>query len=204
MADPSDPVAILVVGSAGSGKSTVARGLARDLRAAYLDKDSMCGPLAAVALIALGADSEAREGSKLYRDNVMPAEYASLFAVAADNLRNKLTVVIDAPFAAYLDDANFLELAIARADWPPARVAVLRVSAPEESTRRRLITRGLARDVVKLNDWAAFWAQWGTVVVRWAGVPVLDFANEETPAPIPLESLGLHLLRIAQSWRKST
>jgi predicted kinase len=43
---------------------------------------------------------EERESNSFYREMVMPAEYEAIFAVAGDNLRLGLSVVIDAPFAA--------------------------------------------------------------------------------------------------------
>lgn len=200
----SGVVAILVVGAAGSGKSTIARRLARELRGAYLDKDSICGPLVAVALSASGVDPDEREGSELYRERVMPAEYESLFGVAGDNLRNDVPVVIDAPFAAYLDDPDYLHRSISRAAWPPVRTVVLRVFASEEVTRARLIERGLARDMAKLDDWSTFWSRWGLVPIRWSGVRVVDLANDAPLHSTAIEGVLLDLIGNPSEWRKST
>ncbi len=176
--------AVAVVGPAGSGKSTVARELARRARAVYLDKDTLAGPLVEAALTASGNESSDREGNEYYRTHVMPAEYASLFAVAGDNLRLGHPVVIDAPFAAYLDSPTFFARSATRGRWPDSRVFVLRVLAPEAVVKARLRERGLGRDAVKLRDWDAFWRTWGTTRVTWTGVRVLDVLNHDSVADV--------------------
>lgn len=170
--------AVAVVGPAGSGKSTVARELARRATAVYLDKDTLAGPLIEAALAATGNQSSDRESNDYYRSTLMPAEYAALFAVAGDNLRLGHPVVIDAPFAAYLDNPGFFVRSATEGRWPDARIYVLRVLAPEEAIKVRLRQRGLARDAVKLGDWDAFWTRWGATAVAWTGVQVLDVFND--------------------------
>jgi predicted kinase len=176
--------AVVVVGPAGSGKSTVARELARRATAVYLDKDALAGPLVEAALAASGNESSDREGNDYYRTQLMPAEYASLFAVAGDNLRLGHPVVIDAPFAAYLDSPGFFTRSATQARWPNTRTFVLRVLAPEAIVKARLSERGLARDAVKLSDWDTFWTTWGTTPVTWTGVRVLDVLNDGAGADI--------------------
>lgn len=180
------PFALVVVGSAGSGKSTVARELARRCSAAYLDKDALAGPLVEAALESAGHSPDERESSAYYREQVMPAEYAALFAVAADNLRLGLSVVIDAPFAAYLGRADFLEESARSAGWPDLTPTVLRVFTSEAETRRRLETRALDRDLVKLAQWDAFWSTWGVSALTWTGVEVIELDNSGTAALEPV------------------
>ncbi|GLK16621.1 AAA family ATPase [Herbiconiux flava] len=173
--------ALAVVGGAGSGKSTVARRLARRTRAVYLDKDALAGPLVEAALAANGQPGDERESNAYYLEHVMPAEYAALFAVANDNLRLGRSVVIDAPFAAYLDQPAFFTEAADKAGWPALPHTVLHVSASETTTRRRLAERGLPRDTVKLADWDAFWPKWGDLTISWTGVRVLRLNNDLHP-----------------------
>ncbi|MCM6761661.1 AAA family ATPase [Rathayibacter sp. ZW T2_19] len=173
--------ALVVVGSAGSGKSTLAREIARRCRAVYLDKDALAGPLVEVALATSGHGADERENNSFYRESVMPAEYAALFGVAGDNLRLGLSVVIDAPFAAYLGRPDFLEKSTRDAVWPDVVPTVLRVTATESETRRRLESRGLDRDLAKLSDWEGFWRDWGRSPVSWAGVELIDLDNSAVP-----------------------
>lgn len=176
--------AVAVVGPAGSGKSTVARELARRASAVYLDKDTLAGPLVEAALAASGNESSDRESSDFYRTRLMPAEYSALFATAGDNLRLGHDVVMDAPFAAYLDSPDFFLRSAAAGGWPGSRLFVLRVLAPESVIKARLLKRGLARDAVKLGDWDAFWTRWGTTPVAWEGVQVLDVVNDDAGADV--------------------
>ncbi|MGN7862820.1 AAA family ATPase [Microbacterium sp. 22303] len=176
--------AVAVVGPAGSGKSTVARELARGASAVYLDKDTLAGPLVEAALAASGHESTDRESSDFYRTRLMPSEYTALFAVAGDNLRLGHDIVLDAPFAAYLDRPDFFLRSTAEGGWPASCLFVLRILAPEAVIKTRLVTRGLARDVAKLGDWDAFWARWGKTLVAWEGVRVLDAVNDDTGVDI--------------------
>jgi predicted kinase len=178
-ATPDDDMtfALAVVGAAGSGKTTVALEIARRAGAAYLDKDTLAGPLVEAAMQAQGQSLEERESNLFYRERLMPAEYAAVFSVAADNLRLGLSVVIDAPFAAYLDQADFFDRATRLAGWPPIQRSVLHVFASEAETRRRLRERGLSRDRAKLSNWTEFWAKWGHSRITWTGMRVLEFDN---------------------------
>jgi predicted kinase len=170
--------ALVVVGAAGSGKSTVALEVARRSGATYLDKDSLAGPLVEAAMRAQSQPPEGRESNRFYRESVMPAEYAAILSVAADNLRLGLSVVIDAPFAAYLGQPEFFDEATRRAGWPDVTRFVLQVFASEAETRRRLEVRGLPRDRAKLSNWDQFWPRWGRSTITWTGVRVLQFDTE--------------------------
>jgi predicted kinase len=170
--------ALAVVGAAGSGKSTVALEVARRSGATYLDKDSVAGPLVEAAMRAQGQPPEGRESNRFYRESVMPAEYAAILSVAADNLRLGLSVVIDAPFAAYLDQPEFFDQATRRAGWPEVTRFVLQVFASEVETRRRLEERGLPRDRAKLSNWDEYWPRWGRSKITWTGVRVLHLDTE--------------------------
>ncbi|MFJ6064603.1 AAA family ATPase [Streptomyces tendae] len=161
------PVAYITLGGAGSGKSTLSRHLSSLTGAAYLDKDTIAGPLVRVALEAFGQDPSDRESNELYVQRVMPAEYETLFATAGRNLELGHSVVLDAPFVAYLADPDFLRRSTERASWPAARVRVLHVRTSPEVVRQRLIERGSERDRVKLADWDAYWERFGVLECRW-------------------------------------
>ncbi|MCR2816850.1 AAA family ATPase [Microbacterium jiangjiandongii] len=180
MPDDLAPFAAIIVGTAGSGKSTVARAVARRTHAVYLDKDALAGPLVDAAMRLQGESTGERENNAFYRECIMPAEYEALFAVAEANLSLGHSVVIDAPFAAYVDQPDYLRTA--SADWPSAvRTFVVVVSASEEKTKQRLIERDLSRDQSKLANWPAFWAQWGALPVSWLGARRIDIRNDEQP-----------------------
>jgi predicted kinase len=161
------PTAYITLGSAGSGKSTISRRISAVTGAVYLDKDVVAGPLVQFALKALGQDPTDRESNATYVERLMPLEYSTLFAVAGSNLELGHSVVLDAPFVAYLSDPEYLESAIAAAGWPRVHIRIIHVEAPREVVRRRLLDRGQDRDRAKLEDWDAYWARFGVLDCRW-------------------------------------
>lgn len=199
---PGTPPVFVAIGHAGSGKSHVARELARRLRAVYLDKHSLAGYVVDAALELVGRRAGGREGDPTYIERLMPAEYAALFATAADNLRLGLPVVLDAPFAAYLTDPDFLTASAERASWPAGTpVVVVEVRACAKTVRTRLTQRGLPRDRAKLADWPAFWQRLGTQDCAWTGARRVAVDNDGEPdleavvglagniGPVPLHAL---------------
>src|SRR5215218_3038371 len=172
------PTLRIVIGTAGSGKSTIAQRLARQHGAAYLDKDTMSARFVEAALVSAGYDPGDREANPFYRDNILPLEYDSLLDVAGANLRLGCPVVIDAPFSPYLSDPTFITAAAERFDWPPVDVEVVRVRVSPTVLQDRLRRRGLERDRVKLADWDEYWAVHGALRCAWTGVRLTELSND--------------------------
>jgi predicted kinase len=177
------PTLLIVIGSAGSGKSTIAQRLARQCGAAYLDKDAMSSRFVEAALVAAGYDPGDRESNAYYRDRVLPLEYDSLLDVTGANLRIGRSVVLDAPFSPYLADATFITSAARRFGWPPIDVIeVVRVRVSPEVLQARLRARGLDRDRFKLAHWDQYWAEHGGLACAWAGVQLVEYVNDAPDA----------------------
>ncbi len=174
----TEPALRIVIGTAGSGKSTIAQRLAREHAATYLDKDAMSARFVEAALLAAGFDPGDRESNAFYRDSILPLEYDSLLDVAGANLRIGRPVVIDAPFSPYLSDPDFITASAERFDWPPVDVEVVRVRVSPATLRHRLRKRGLERDRVKLAHWDDYWATHGGQPCMWAGVRLSEFSND--------------------------
>lgn len=172
----------IVIGTAGSGKSTIAQRLARQHGAAYLDKDAMSARFVEAALVSAGYDPGDREANSYYRDNILPLEYDSLLDVAGANLRLGHPVVVDAPFSPYLSDPTFITTAAKRFDWPPGEVEVVWVRVSSKTLQDRLRTRGLERDRIKLAHWDEYWALHGGVRCAWTGVDLSELVNDEQGA----------------------
>jgi predicted kinase len=178
----TQPTLVIVIGTAGSGKSTIARRLAVQHAAAYLDKDAMSARFVEAALLAAGYDPGDRESNTFYRDHVLPLEYDSLFDVAGDNLRIGRPVVVDAPFSPYLADPGFIAAAAERFDWPPVDIEVVRVRISPATLQHRLRERGLERDRWKLTHWDEYWAEHGDRPCMWTGVRLTEIGNDEDEA----------------------
>lgn len=169
----------VVIGTAGSGKSTVAHRLAQASRAAYLDKDTLGARFVEAALSAAGYPAGDRESNAYYRDHILPLEYDSLLDVAGANLRLGVPVVVDAPFSPYLSDPQFMTGAAERFGWPSgARVEVVQVRVAPEVLRERLRARALERDRWKLSNWSEYWAEHGERPCLWEGVHTTQMWNE--------------------------
>ncbi len=186
---PSLPIAYITLGGAGSGKSTLSRHLSSVTGSVYLDKDTLAGPLVKVALEALGQDPSDRESNALYLEKIMPAEYETLFATAGRNLELGHSVVLDAPFVAYLDDPDFLRRFTENAAWPAARIRVIHVCASPDVVRQRLVDRGSERDRIKLAEWDTYWERFGAVECRWNTGEHVVVANDDESALVRLNEL---------------
>lgn len=174
------PSVFVVIGSAGSGKTTIAQQTAMEHDAAYLDKDRICGRLVEFALNATGHDPSDRESNGYYRENLLPLEYQTLMDVAGVNLRIGRSVVLDAPFGAYFAIPDYLARAAEEFHWPPSEITVVRVQVPQDILRGRLMQRGLERDRWKLAHWDEYWAAHGSLDCTWTGVRFLDLNNEKS------------------------
>jgi predicted kinase len=180
--DAVRPVAYITLGGAGSGKSTLSKHLSSLTGAVYLDKDTLAGPLVRVALEAFGQDPSDRESNALYLQRIMPAEYETLFATAGRNLELGHSVVLDAPFIAYLGEPDFLRRSIAHAGWPAALIRVIHVRTSPDVVRRRLIDRGSERDQIKLAEWDSYWDRFGDLECRWDTGEHVDIVNDDDSA----------------------
>jgi predicted kinase len=186
----NEPTLHIVIGTAGSGKTTIAQQLARRHGAAYLDKDAMSARFVETALVAAGYDPGDRESNTFYREHLLPLEYDSLLDVAGANLRIGRSVVIDAPFSPFLSDPDFITKAAKRFDWPPVDlIEVVRVRVSPETLQDRLRTRGLERDRFKLAHWDQYWAEHGGQPCTWTGVRLAECPNDapatQMALPVP-------------------
>lgn len=178
------PSVFIVIGPAGSGKTTVAQQTAKENGAAYLDKDRICGRFVEFALAATGHDPTDRESNDYYRDNLLPLEYETLMDVAGINLHLGRSVVLDAPFGAYFGKPDYLTRVAEDFQWPSTAITVIRVRVPQDVLRTRLTRRGLERDQWKLAHWDDYWSVYGSLECAWSGVNFQDLNNE---APLPVD-----------------
>ncbi|MDR6692479.1 sugar-phosphatase [Microbacterium sp. 1154] len=136
-----DSLAVVVAGTAGSGKSTLGRAIAEFLRAPLVDLDSVTTPL----LDTLPA--EILGGHWLtspHAPAIRAGRYAALRATAADALSTAGRVVVVAPFTAELTGGAEWEALVAA--LAPAEPHVVHVDGDPAVLASRRSLRGASRD----------------------------------------------------------
>jgi predicted kinase len=172
------PRAYFVIGPAGSGKSTVARLLAQQAGAAYIDKDTACTRFTEALLELAGTDKDERDLNPYYQSVVMDLEYLTILDLARENLAVARPVVLDAPFGRYFSRPGYLTEVAERHSWPGGvEPVVVRVEVDSDTARARVRARGCARDLSKLADWDSFWKKAQDNECLWSSRHRLVFDN---------------------------
>lgn len=136
-----EPLAVIVAGTAGSGKSTLGRAIAERLRAPLVDLDSVTTPL----LDALPDETLGGHWLTSPQASVIRAgRYAAVRATAADALSTAGRVVVVAPFTAELAGGD--EWQALRAALSPTEPHVVHVDGDPAVLASRRSSRGAARD----------------------------------------------------------
>ena len=143
---PQPPIALVVAGIAGSGKSTLGAALARSLRAPVLDLDSLTNPL----LDRLDDVLEEHWLSGPHGVRIREGRYAALRRTAADVLDSAGLVVLVAPFTAELRGGDEWERL--RAELAPARVRVIHLDGDPALFAARRALRDESRDAHRPPD----------------------------------------------------
>ena len=142
----SRPLALLICGAPGSGKSTVGALLARQLGAALLDLDSATAGLTAVIAGLHGTgDLDDPELARLTR----AARYETIATLAEDNLAAGISVVMVAPFTRERRDPGAWGTLERRLDQVGARATMVWLRICADDVRRRIEKRGAGRDLAK-------------------------------------------------------
>jgi predicted kinase len=135
---------VLLMGVAGTGKTTLAKALLRRICAVYLDNNFIAD--------AFFPNTRSDDAYMQLRDKF----YSVLFGITQENLKVGNTVLVDAPHVKEMrDDAwrNGLAQFVSTND---AALRVIRCFTTEDILRRRIQTRGERRDDWKLRNWQGF------------------------------------------------
>ena len=139
-----EPFLIVFAGLPGTGKSSLARAMARELRAVYLDKDTIKD-----SIIAVARELKIEQGPDLAGH----ASYELLVVLARDNLSLGLSVVLDSPAGYRQFREQVGELAKARR----ANLKLIECICTDESLlRQRVEDRGRELPPYRARDWADY------------------------------------------------
>lgn len=159
------PVALLVSGPPASGKTTLAREVARRTGACLLDLDVVTGALTESIGKLLGSNDL---DSPAFAGDLRGARYECLLAAAEDNLRIGTPVVLVAPFTAERTSLEAWETVRDRLIAAGGRPSLVWLRVAPEELVRRLRHRGAERDAAKLADPDSF------LVTHSVAAPVAD------------------------------
>ena len=156
--------AVVVAGPPGSGKSTLGALLAGRLGAALLDLDTATADLTAVVAHLLGVDD--LDDPALARAT-RAARYATITAVAEENLRLGLGVVLVAPFTSERRDPAAWAALAARLEAAGGRPCLVWLDLDATAVEDRIRRRGARRD--------------GPRLARGDGVTGMDLSAPQVP-----------------------
>ena len=127
---PSQGKLILMSGLSGSGKSTTARYLARELGAIHLRSDAIRKHLARIPLLQRGGDD-------LYTAEMSQKTYSRLMELGIMLARLGFSVILDAKY----DKQQLRGDVIEQADEHQIPLTIINCTAPEKILRQRLVKR---------------------------------------------------------------
>ena len=138
------PSLILIMGVAGSGKTTLAREILRHIWAVYLDNNHIVD-----AFFPHTRTSHAYE-------KMRPNFYKALYTITEENLKLGMSVLLDVPHIKEVQTnewRNFIKRLVRRTK---AKLVAIRCLCSEKTLYSRLHFRGEQRDQWKLDNWNEF------------------------------------------------
>jgi predicted kinase len=134
---------VLVMGRPGTGKSTLCKGLLRQISAAYFDIDSVADVF------------------RQYIRNVSALKIANLtlrtiYRMAEQNLINEGSVLLNLPFVHEMTIQERRQGLRDLVERTEAELIIIHCSCSDRELKRRLSSRRTSQDLAKLKDWPAF------------------------------------------------
>ncbi len=174
---------VFFVGGAGSGKTTIAKGITIKEHPVFLDMDTASRPASEKIMELMGHDPHDRD-SAAYKLLCRDLGYRLTMDVALENLELGLDVFAVGPFTSEIRNPNWIheELAKIGATVHDVDVKVVYVYLEDMTQyKKRIQERGHKADEWKLANWDEFVQRMQRVEVQWnlPGHSVLYFDNSQ-------------------------
>jgi predicted kinase len=140
----SKPCLILLMGVAGTGKSTLAREILRRVSAIYLDNNQIVDAFF----------PDTRRGAAYQK--LRSGFYKALYTIAEQNLELGNSVLLDVPHVKEVRIPSWHASIEALVKRTQSKLIVIRCHCSEHVLRRRIETRNESRDAWKLKHWKEF------------------------------------------------
>jgi predicted kinase len=157
---------ILVVGVAGSGKTTLARTILSRVRAVYLDNNHIVDAFF----------PDTRSGRRY--EKLRPRFYRALYTIVEENLRIGNSVLLDVPHIGEIQNAEWRRSIRRLASRTESQLVVIRCFCSEGVLQSRIRARAEKRDRQKLSHWKAFTA--AQPILGAIPFPHLDIDTEKS------------------------
>lgn len=182
---------VFFVGVAGTGKTTVAEAMAKEVPCAFLDRDTVGGRFVEKFLDANGLDKDDRD-SQFYKENLRDLEYDTTKDICIENLSVGQNVFMISPFTAELKSKDWLEqvLSASGKTKEDVDVKVVVVTLGDiEMQRKRIEERGTVRDTWKLENWDSYETRVNFVpTINWdipeSHIHIFDNSSALTPEKV--------------------
>lgn len=138
---------ILIMGVAGTGKSTLSRAILSRISAVYLDNNHIADAFL----------SNTRNGLKY--NKLRPGFYKALYTITEANLKVGNTILLDVPHIKEVQTSNWRRFIKELVKRTGTKLIAIRCLCSEKSLRARIRARGETRDNWKLKHWEAFLLQ---------------------------------------------
>ena len=168
---------IFFIGHAGCGKTTLSKMIAKQMKAVYLDRDTIGTPFVNKMLSMKGLSSDDRD-SYAYHQEFRDIEYNSMFAVAIENLKLGIDTILVSPFTKEVSNPNWINKFLGDNQLIDIEVKVVSVYLSDTDIQReRILARNTSRDQWKLNNWNVYKEKLKPVKVNWHNTDILYYDN---------------------------
>ncbi|MDO3408346.1 AAA family ATPase [Saccharibacillus sp. CPCC 101409] len=184
---------VFFVGGAGSGKTTLAKGITEKHPAVFLDMDTVSRRASEKIMTIAGHDPNDRD-SPAYKELCRDLGYEMTMDVALENLDLNLDVFAVGPFTSEIHNPDWIREALGKigASVEDVEVKVIYVYLSDmEQYKQRIIDRGHKADEWKLAHWDEFVKRMERTDVVWElpGDSILYFDNSAGSLEENIESL---------------